>query len=80
MRKIKINNWKWVIEDPALLHGWFERWEDFARDFAVKKNPVRTVFRVDDLFFVKVEQPFEFRRQLRSFLLPKAEREFIVAR
>jgi hypothetical protein len=80
MQKIKINNWKWVIEDSALLHGWFERWEDYARDSAVKKNPVRTVFRIDDLFFVKVEQPFEFRRQIRSFLLPKAGREFLVAR
>ncbi len=80
MQKIKINNWKWLIEDSALLHGWFEHWEDFARDFSVKRSPVRTVFKVENLFYVKVEQPIGFRRRLRNLFFPKAAREFAAGR
>jgi len=80
MQKIQINNWTWLIEDTALLHGWFERWEDFARDSVVKQNPVRVVFKVEDLFYVKVEQPLGLWRKLRNFFSPKAAREFAVGR
>ena len=78
MQQIKINNWRWQIEDAALLHEWFEHWEDIARENTVKENPVRIVFRVDDLFYVKMERPTGFWRKLRSLLHPKAAREFAV--
>ena len=80
MQKIQINNWTWFIEDTALLHGWFERWQEFARDSVVKQNPVRMVFKVEELFYVKLEQPFDFWRKLRNFLSPKAAREFAAGR
>ena len=80
MHKIKINNWKWIIEDTALLHGWFERWEDFSRNSMIKQNPVRIVFKVEDLFYVKVEQPVDFWRKIRNFIFPKAAREFATGR
>jgi hypothetical protein len=80
MIKLKINNWKWFIEDNALLHGWFEHWEDFAENFAVKKNPVRVVFKVDDLFYVKLEKPIGSSQKLRSILYPKAQKEFAIGR
>ena len=76
MQKIQINNWIWFIENTALLHGWFERWQEFARNSTVKENPVRIVFKVEDLFYVKLERPDGFWRRLRSFLSPKAAREF----
>jgi Lipopolysaccharide kinase (Kdo/WaaP) family len=80
MQKIQINYWKWIIEDTVLLNGWFERWEDFARDSAVKQNPVRVVFKVEDLFYVKLEQPLGFWRKMRNFFSPKAAREFATGR
>ena len=76
MQKIRINNWNWLIEDTALLHGWFERWEAFARDAVVKQNPVRKVFKIEDLFYAKLEQPLVFLQKLRNFFSPKAAREF----
>lgn len=78
MQKIRINNWTWFIENTALLHGWFERWQEFARDSVVKENPVRVVFKVEDIFYVKLEQPDDFWRKLRNFFSPKAAREFAV--
>jgi len=80
MQKIKINNWTWLIENTALLHGWFERWKEFARNSVVKENPVRVVFKVEDLFYVKLEQPVDFWRKLRNFFSPKAAREFAIGR
>ncbi|MDD5697487.1 MAG: lipopolysaccharide kinase InaA family protein [Victivallaceae bacterium] len=80
MQKIRINDWQWMIETPALLHGWFDHWEDFARNSAVKQNPVRTVFKVEDLFYVKIEQPAGFWRRARNRLAPKAAREFAAGR
>ncbi len=76
MQKIKINNLKWVIADTALLNSWFNRWEDFSRDYVVKQNPVRIVCRIDDLFYLKLEQPVDFWRKLRNFFFPKAAKEF----
>jgi lipopolysaccharide kinase (Kdo/WaaP) family protein len=80
MQKIQINNWTWFIENTALLHGWFERWKEFARDSVVKENPVRIVFKVEDLFYVKLERPDDFWRKLRNFFSPKAAREFATGR
>jgi len=80
MQKIKINNWTWFIENTALLHDWFERWQEFARNSIVKENPVRIVFKIEDLFYVKLEQPSGFWRKLRNFLSPKAAREFAVGK
>ena len=80
MQKIQINNWKWLIEDSALLHGWFERWQDFAKNSVVKQNAVRVVFKIEDLFYVKLEQPVGFWRKLRNFFSPKAAKEFITGR
>ena len=80
MQKIQINDWTWHIENTALLHGWFERWQDFARDSIVKQNPVRKVFKIEELFYVKLEQPFDFWRKMRNFFSPKAAREFAVGR
>ncbi|MBU8902397.1 MAG: hypothetical protein KOO69_06635 [Victivallales bacterium] len=71
-----MNNWKWLIKDTTLLCGWFERWEDFSRNSLVKQNPVRIVFKVEDRFYVKVEQPVDFWRKLRNFFSPKAAKEF----
>lgn len=78
MQQIKINNWRWQIEDAALLHDWFEHWENIACKNIVKENPVRIVFKVEDLFYVKMEKPTGFWRKLRSHLHPKAAREFAV--
>lgn len=80
MQKIQINNWTWFIENTALLHGWFECWREFARNSTVKENPVRIVFKVEDLFYVKLEQPSGFWNRLRNFFSPKAAREFAVGR
>lgn len=80
MQKIQINNWTWFIENTALLHGWFERWQEFARDSVVKQSSVRVVFKVENLFYVKLEQPFDFWRKLRNFFSPKAAREFATGR
>ncbi len=80
MQKIQINNWTWFIENTALLHGWFERWQEFARNSIVKENPVRIVFKVEDLFYVKLEHPLGFWQKLRNFFSPKAAREFAVGR
>ncbi|MDD5727386.1 MAG: lipopolysaccharide kinase InaA family protein [Victivallales bacterium] len=80
MQKIKIDNWKWHLEDSALVTGWFKHWKELARKNPVKQNPVRVVFTVGDLFYVKVEQPVGHWRKLRSFLFPKAAREFAVGR
>jgi len=80
MQKIQIDNWTWIIEDSALLNGWFKRWQDFARDSAVKQNPVRVVFKIDDLFYVKLEQPLGFWRKIRNILFPKAAKEFAAGR
>ena len=78
MQQIKVDNWRWQIEDAALLHNWFEHWEKTASQDTVKENPVRIVFKVDDLFYVKMERPTGFWRKLRSLLYPKAAREFAV--
>ena len=80
MRKITIDKWKWRVEDAALLNGWFDHWQSLAVNAAVKQNPVRTVFKVDDSFYVKLERPAGFWRKLCNFLSPKAAREFITAR
>jgi hypothetical protein len=78
MQQVKIDNWKWQIEDTALLHGWFEHWEDIAGKNTVKENPIRIVFKVDDLFYVKLERATGFWHKIRSTLHPKAAREFAV--
>jgi len=80
MQKIQVRNWIWFIENTALLHGWFERWQEFARDSVVKENPVRIVFKIEDNFYVKLEQPVDFWRKLRNFLSPKAAKEFAAGR
>ena len=80
MQKIKINNWAWFIENTALLNSWFEHWQEFARNSSVKENPVRVVFKVEDLFYVKLEQPLGFWQKLRNSFSPKAAREFSVGR
>ena len=80
MQKIQINNWTWFIENTALLHGWFDKWQEFARDSIVKQSSVRIVFKVEDLFYVKLEQPLGLWRRLRSFFSPKAASEFTVGR
>jgi hypothetical protein len=80
MRKIAINSWKWLIEDTALLNGWFDRWQDFARNCAVKQNPVRIVFKIEDLFYIKLENPKGLFKKLRNFFSPKAYREFHTGR
>jgi hypothetical protein len=74
--KLKMNGWKWTIREAGLLDGWFENYDEFVSSSTVKVNPVRTVFKVNDLFFVKMEQPEGFWRKLRGFLAPKAKREF----
>ena len=55
-----------------------KKWQEFARDSVVKQSSVRVVFKVEDLFYVKLEQPLGLWRRLRSFFSPKAASEFTV--
>ena len=80
MQKIKIDNWKWHIEDQALLADWFSNRDSYMQNSFVKKNPVRIVYKVEDLFFVKQEQPETFWRKLRNYFFPKASREFAIGK
>lgn len=76
MNKIFCNGWEWAVRESDLLHGWFEHWPDLMDSASVKKNPVRSVFTVDDRFFVKYFSPSGVFNQLRSFIIPKAAAEF----
>ena len=80
MQKIQIDDWTWIVEDTALLHGWFKHWQEFARNSIVKQSSVRVVFKVDDLFYVKLEQPLGSWRKLRNIFSPKAAKEFATGR
>ncbi|MCP3967119.1 MAG: hypothetical protein GY750_11350 [Lentisphaerae bacterium] len=73
---LKQNGWRWHIVDARLLDGWFDVWEKYCQEQCIKANPVRKVFTVDGLFHVKLEEPAETFRKIRSMFRPKAQIEF----
>lgn len=76
MNKVRCNGWKWRIRRPGLLDGWFEHWPELMKSNQVKTNPARTVFTVDNRYFVKYFTPHGIFNRIMAFLSSKARTEF----
>lgn len=76
MNKIRCNGWQWRIRRPELLDDWFERWPELMKLNQVKTNPARTVFTVDDRYFVKYFTPHGAFNRIMAFFNSKARAEF----
>lgn len=79
----KINGWRFLIEDPALLEPWFANIAESAQADLVKRNSEREVFRISaggrDMH-VKYSHPVSFFQRLRSIIRPKLKSEFAAAK
>jgi len=78
---IKINKWKWIINDPNLLHPWFDNFLQYTTgENCIKSNKQRTVFKVlvnEIWYYVKFLHPSSFLDTQRGLLMKsKAELEF----
>ncbi len=71
--------WKWRLRTPGLLEPWFDQYEHYLKSSLVKSNPVRSVFKVNNQYFVKLDCPRNPLHKLRAYLCCKAESEFNTA-
>jgi hypothetical protein len=76
---VKKRGWTWNLREPELLEGWFDHYEKLVRNAAVKSNAVRTVFKVNDTYYVKLDQPARLDHKVRAYFRCKAEQEFNAA-
>lgn len=75
----KCRGWTWHLRQAGLLDGWFEQYEKFVHSSVVKSNKVRTVFKVEDKYFVKIDRPSRLDHRVRAYFRCKAEVEFKTA-
>ena len=75
----KRHGWQWRLRSSGLLDSWFDRYEQYLKSSLVKSNPVRSVFKVGDRYFVKLDCPRNLLHKLRAYLCCKAETEFNTA-
>lgn len=61
----------------GVLDGWFERYPEYLASAGIKRNPQRTVFRIDGRYHVKLFTPHKLDDKIRELLFPRAEREFM---
>jgi Lipopolysaccharide kinase (Kdo/WaaP) family len=78
MFKEQRGKWHWVLREAGILDSWFDDYQSLAESNAVKRNPVRTVFRYND-YFIKLDTPEKLLHKLRGRLRPKAKIEFKTA-
>lgn len=71
--------WKWRLRASGLLDSWFDQYEQHLKSSPVKSNPVRSVFKVNDQYFVKLDQPRNLLHKLRAYLCCKSQSEFNTA-
>ena len=71
--------WKWRLRASGLLDSWFDQYEQYLKSSLVKSNPVRSVFKVNDQYFVKLDRPQNLLHKLRAYLCCKARSEFDTA-
>lgn len=76
MKKIRCHGWQWQIRHPEMLDDWFERWPEIMKSNQVKKNPARTVFTVNERYFVKYFTPHGTFNRVIAFFNSKAKAEF----
>ena len=71
--------WKWRLRASGLLDSWFDQYEQYLKSSLVKSNPVRSVFKVNEQYFVKLDRPQNLLHKLRAYLCCKARSEFDTA-
>ncbi len=79
LQKRKIGNWTWHLTDNDQDLAWFENRDVLMSRNTVKSNAVRTVFTVNNRYYVKYDSPEKITKQLRSLFLPKVKLEFDIA-
>ncbi len=78
MFKEQRGKWRWVLREAGILDAWFDDYQSLAESHAVKRNPVRTVFRYND-YYIKLDTPEKLLHKLRGRLCSKAQIEFEIA-
>jgi hypothetical protein len=76
MINVRKNFWNWKLRRDDVLGNWFDHYPEYLSAAKVKQNPQRTVFTVDDRYYVKLFTPHKLDDKLRELLFPRAEREF----
>ncbi len=76
MVKTEVNGWRWQVRDPSILDGWFMDFRAHMKSGMVKRNPQRTVFKVDDRYFVKYFTPHKLDDKIRELVFSRAVSEF----
>ncbi len=71
--------WKWRLRSSGLLDSWFDQYEQYLKSSLVKSNPVRSVFKINNQYFAKLDCPQTPLHKLRAYFCCKAESEFNTA-
>lgn len=76
MYRVRKKFWNWTLREENVLDGWFDRYQQYIRSNPVKKNPQRTVFTINGLYYVKLFTPHKLEDKIREMMLPRARQEF----
>ena len=78
------DGWKWTIDDPAVLEGWFDHFPELEATNRVKENPVRTVFTVTGTggthYYIKHDHPRGWFAPVRAFFRTRVAEEYHAAK